>query len=211
MHKDRASFLLHSPGTMTRCTTPIMGPTLGDSCKAPRSGGSGGGSGAGAGRDTRSGVHESVPPLEIADLNDPIFLMMLAHRGGSGKTTSTCNVSWALAARGANVLMVVPRLVSRINCPFSSHPILDPFNAIHTHTHTQVDLDPQRDAARYQLRYRLGNVYHGDYQAMISRANCTGGATGNYWRTMLEAMRNFVILNQPTTGPEVEPYEIENR
>ena len=121
MHKDRASFPLHSPGNMKRCTTPVMGPTLGGSCKAPRSGGSGGGSGAGAGRDTRSGVHEAVPPLEIADPNDPIFLMTLARRGGSGKTTTTCNVSWALAARGANVLMV-----STTPCLQNKLPIFTP-------------------------------------------------------------------------------------
>lgn len=70
----------------------------------PRPSTPGGGGAAGCGRMlTRSGA---VNPCSVLDPSNPIFLLLLARRGGCAKTTTALNLAFALANRGYNVLLV---------------------------------------------------------------------------------------------------------
>ena len=73
--------------------------------------------------------------------------------------------------------------------------------------HVQVDWDPQCDLTRFFLRMKLETEHDGDYQAMTSRANCTGGVAGTNCRTIFEAMGKFLI-NHNHPEYDIEPYQI---
>lgn len=55
---------------------------------------------------TRSGASQAAPRRALHDPSNPIFLTLLARRGGCAKTTTAASLAYAMANRGYNCLLV---------------------------------------------------------------------------------------------------------